>query len=124
MTSERPPPSTLWRRAFAALVLGLLPFAVSAVHHWHVTHGAVGYLFGYRPDRFVHGAVWTLPLSALITAQATRIGVAVGVMLLLMAPYLILAGAPRTIVRFFAGHLSCTLIMLAAIVVMRAAGWA
>src|SRR5262245_37819796 len=124
MTPERPPASTLCRRALLAVALGLLPFAVSAAHHWHVTHDAVRFMFGYTPERFVHGAVWTLPLSALITAQVARVGVAVGVMLVLVAPYLILAGAPRTIVRFFAGHLSCTLIMLAAIVVTSAAGWA
>jgi hypothetical protein len=124
MTPERPPASTLWRRALIAVGLGLLPFTVSAAHHWHVTHDAVRFLFVYTPERFVHGAAWTLPLSALITAQVTRVGVAVGVMLVLMAPYLILAGTPRTIVRFFAGHVSCTLIMLVAIVVMSAAGWA
>jgi hypothetical protein len=65
-----------------------------------------------------------LPLSALNTAEVTRVGVAVGVMLVLMAPYLILAGVPRTIVRFFAGHISCTLIMLVAILITSAAGWA
>jgi hypothetical protein len=123
MTSERPPASTLWRRALIAIGLGLLPFAVSAAHHWHVTHDAVRFLFGYTPERFVRGAVWTLPLSALITAQVTHVGVAVGVMLVLMAPYLILAGTPRTIVRFFAGHFACTLIMLVAIVTTSAAGW-
>jgi hypothetical protein len=124
MIPERPPASVLWRRAFAAVGLGLLPFAVSAAHHWHVTHDAVRFLFRYTPERFVHGAVWTLPLSALITAQAAHVGVAVGVMLLLMAPYLIMAGASRTIVRFFAGHVSCTLIMLVAIVTTSDAGWA
>ena len=124
MGPERPPASTLWRRTIAAVALGLLPFAVAAVHHWHVTHDTVGFLFGYTPERFVHGAVWTLPLSGLITAEVARVGVAVGVMLVLMAPYLILAGVPRTIARFFAGHISCTLITLVAIVVTSAAGWA
>jgi hypothetical protein len=123
MTPERPPALVLRRRAFAAVGLGLLPFAVSAAHHWHVTHDPVRILFRYTPERFVHGAVWTLPLSALITAQVARVGVAVGVMLVLMAPYLILAGALRTIVRFFAGHVSCTMIMLVAIVITSAAGW-
>jgi hypothetical protein len=41
-----------------------------------------------------------------------------------MAPYLILAGFPRMIVRFFAGHIGCTLVILVAIVVMSTAGWA
>jgi hypothetical protein len=124
MRFVRPPASTLWRRAFAAVAFGLLPFLVAALHHRPATHDAVGFLFGYTPARFVHGAVWTLPLSALITSQATRVGLAVGVMLALMAPYLILAGAPRTIVRYFAGHIACTLVMLVAIVVSSAAGWA
>jgi len=98
---------------------------VAAVHHRHATRDLVGWLFGYTPERFTHGAVWTLPLSALITSQAaTRVGLAVGVMLVLMAPYLILAGVPRTILRYFAGHISCTLVMLVAIVVSSAAGWA
>jgi hypothetical protein len=124
MRFESPSASTLWRRAFAAVALGLLPFVVAAVHHRPATHDAIGFLFGYTAERFVHGAVWTLPLSALITAQATHVGVAVGVMLILMAPYLILAGIPRTIVRFFAGHISCTIVMLVVVVVSSAAGWA
>ena len=41
-----------------------------------------------------------------------------------MTPYLILAGFPRTIVRFFAGHIGCTLVILVAIVVTSTAGWA
>jgi hypothetical protein len=123
MRFERPPDSTLWRRASAAVALGLIPFVVAAVHHRHATHDAVGFLVGYTPERFAHGAVWTLPLSAAITSQATRIGLAVGVMLVLMAPSLILAGVPRTIVRYFAGHITCTLVMLFAIVVSSDAGW-
>jgi hypothetical protein len=124
MPSARPPASTFWRRAIAAVALGLLPFVVAAVHHWRVTHRAVGFLFGYTAERFARGAVWTLPLSALITAQATRVGVAVGVMLVLMAPYLILAGVPRAVVRYFAGHVACTLVMFIVIVVSSTAGWA
>src|SRR5262249_2986173 len=116
MRFERPPASTLWCRAVAAVALGSLPFLVAAVHHRHATHGAVNFLFGYPPERFVHGAVWTLPLSALITARATHVGLAVGVMLVLMAPYLILAGVPRMLVRYFAGHVACTLVVLVVIV--------
>jgi hypothetical protein len=124
MGAEHPPASTFSWRVVVVLACGALPFVVAAANAWHATHGAVRFLFRYTPERFVHGAVWTLPLSALITAKATHVSVAVGVMLVLMAPYLILAGIPRTIVRFFAGHISCTLITLVAIVVTSAAGWA
>lgn len=107
-----------------AATLMALPFAVAAVNKRHTTHDAVRLLVAYSPRRFVHGAVWTLPLSALITATLNHVSVAIGVMILLMAPYLILAGFPRTIVRFFAGHIGCTIVTLVTIVVTSAAGWA
>jgi hypothetical protein len=122
MGTERPPASTLWRRAILALAFSALPFVVAAVGHWDLTHNVVKDLSRYTPERFVHGAVWTLPISALITARATHVSVAIGVMLVLLTPYVILAGFPRAIVRFFAGHVTCTLLTLVVIVTASAAG--
>jgi membrane associated rhomboid family serine protease len=101
-----------------------LPFVVAAANKWNTTHESVKLLVAYSPERFVHGAVWTLPLSALITATVTHVRLDILVMILLMAPYLLLAGVLRTIVRFFAGHIGCTLFILIAIVAGSAAGWA
>ncbi len=124
MNTQRPPVRALWRRVLVAGALIAFPFTVAAANRWRLAHATVRFLVSYSPKRFVHGAAWTLPLSALITANLNRVSVAVGVMILLMVPYLILAGFPRTIVRFFAGHIGCTLVILVAIVVTSTAGWA
>ena len=116
--------STLGGRAIVAAVLAATPFSVAAVNTWHTAHATVRLLVAYSPKRFVHGAAWTLPLSALITATVTHVSLDIGVMVVLMAPYVVLAGVPRTVVRFFAGHIGCTLITLVVIVVTSAAGWA
>ena len=105
-----------------ALAFSALPFVVAAIGHWDLAHDAVKDLSRYTPERFVHGAVWTLPISALITARVTHVSVAIGVMLVLLTPYVILAGFPRAIVRFFAGHVTCTLVTLVVIVTASAAG--
>jgi hypothetical protein len=124
VNTQRPPVSVLWRRALVAAVLVAFPFMVGAVNKWRFAHGTVRFLVGYTPKRFLHGAAWTLPLSSLINTTTNHVNVAIGLMFLLMAPYLILAGFPRMIVRFFAGHIGCTLVILVAIVVMSTAGWA
>jgi hypothetical protein len=124
MNTKRPPMSTLGRRALVAALLVALPFTVAVVNKWRTAHDTVRFLISYSPKRFLHGAAWTLPLSALINATVNHVSIAIGAMILLMAPYLILAGFPRMIVRFFAGHIGCTLVTLVAIVVTSAAGWA
>ena len=123
LDAHHPPISTLAGRTLVAIALIALPFTVAAINTSHRAHGTVRLLVNYSPKRFLHGAVWTLPLSALITATFDHVGLAIEVMVLLMVPYLILAGFPRTIVRFFAGHIGCTLVTLVAIVVTSAAGW-
>lgn len=120
----RPPLSTLARRALVMVALTAVPFTIAMVNQWPSAHSTVRLLTAYSPKRFLHGEVWTLPLSALITAKPTQVSLAIGVMILLMAPYLLLAGFPRTIVRFFAGHIGCTLLTLLVIAVTSAAGWA
>ena len=124
MNAQRPPVSVLLCRALGAVALLAFPFAVAAVDRWRFAHDTVRLLIGYRPERFLHGEVWTLPLSALIDTTTHHVVVAIGLMFLLLGPYLILAGFPRSIVRFFAGHIGCTLVILVAIVVTSAAGWA
>jgi hypothetical protein len=124
MNTQRPTVSVLWRRALVAVALLGFPFTVAAVDRWRFAHGTVRFLVGYTPERFLHGAAWTLPLSAVINTTTNYVSVAIGLLFLLMAPYLILAGFPRTIVRFFAGHIGCTLVILVAIVVTSTAGWA
>ena len=124
MNAQRPPVSVLLCRALGAAALLAFPFAVAAVDRWRFAHDTVRFLIGYRPERFLHGEVWTLPLSALIDTTTHHVVVAIGLMFLLLGPYLILAGFPRSIVRFFAGHIGCTVVILVAIVVTSAAGWA
>jgi hypothetical protein len=123
MNAQRPPKLALWRRAIVAVALVAFPFAIAAVDRWRFAHDAVRFFVGYSPERFLHGAVWTLPLSALINTTASHVAVAVVASLLLLAPYLILAGYLRTFVRFFAGHFGCTMVILVALTTTSAAGW-
>lgn len=124
MSTQRPPASVLWCRALVAVILVAIPIMVAELNKWSFTRTTVRFLVGYSPKRFLHGAAWTLPLSALINVTTTHMSIAIGLMFLLLAPYLILAGFPRTVVRFFAGHVGCTLAILVAIVVTSTAGWA
>lgn len=120
----RPSYATLCARALTALAVIALPFVVAEVNTWHAAHATVRWLVGYSPQRLLHGAIWTLPLSALITSKIDHVRLDILVTTLLLAPYLILAGFPRTLVRFFAGHIGCTLVVLFTIVIASAAGWA
>lgn len=124
MATGRPPGRVLTGRALLALGLGAFPFLLAELNKWHPAHGTVKFLTGYSPEHFAHGAVWTLPFSALITAKVSHVSVAIFVMVVLMAPYLILSGPARTAVRFFAGHVGCTLVAFVALVATSAAGWA
>ncbi len=121
---RRPPTTALCGRALAALVFISMPFVVAEANTRHSAHRVVSLLVDYSPQRFLHGAVWTLPLSALITSTLGHVRLDIAVTILLMAPYVILAGFLRTIIRFFAGHIGCTLVTLTTIVVTSAAGWA
>jgi hypothetical protein len=76
-------------------------------------------LFFYSPDRLVHGALWTLPLSGLLPPKLGHVGLNTIVMTTIFVPYVVLRGVWKAIGRFFAGHLAATIAV--ALVVLPAA---
>ena len=53
---------------------------------WRITHGVIRWLSEYSPSRFGHGAIWTLPLSALLVGHITLAGVTVTFFVAVVAP--------------------------------------
>jgi hypothetical protein len=97
-------------RRIPVLVLVLaVPLAVGALERAPATHAFVDWLCSYSPSRFVHGAVWTLPASALLEAQPAKLGPNTLVPTVIFAPYLLWVGVGPSIRTFFAGHIVATL---------------
>jgi hypothetical protein len=97
-------------RRIPVLVLVLaVPIAVGALERTATTHAFVNWLCSYSPSRLVHGAVWSLPASALLEAQPAKLGPNTLVPTLIFAPYLLWVGAGPAIRTFFAGHIVATL---------------
>ena len=101
---------------FAALLtvpVGLTLLAVDGA-----THDAAHLLAGYSPERLAHGAVWTLPLAALVLPHVRMIGPTTVFIIAFLLPCALVRGPVRALVVFFAGHLVATLAVgLAAIAV-------
>ena len=92
---------------------------------WRITHGVIRWLSEYSPSRFGHGAIWTLPLSALLVGHITLAGVTVTFFVAVVAPYLYLAGPLRSFMVFAVAHIGATVtafVVIAASVVV-APGW-
>ena len=75
---------------------------------WRITHGVIRWLSEYSPSRFGHGAIWTLPLSALLVGHITLAGVTVTFFVAVVAPYLYLAGPLRSFMVFAVAHIGAT----------------
>jgi hypothetical protein len=110
-------------RRIPVLVLVLaVPIVVGALERTAATHAFVNWLGSYSPSRLVHGAVWTLPASALLEAQPAKLGPNTLVPTLIFAPYLLWVGAGPAIRTFFAGHIVATLSAAAVILLGVLAG--
>ena len=104
-------------RAGALLGAVVVPYAVGQAEMTHRYHRTLSGLTQYSPYRFVHGAIWTLPLSGLVVSRPTRVGTKLGVLIVVGAIYLLWAGPGRAVVRFAAAHVIPTLLALTAILV-------
>jgi hypothetical protein len=109
----------MWLRRVPVLILVLaVPLLVGALDRTHATHHLVNWLCSYSPSRLVHGAVWTLPASALLEAQPAKLGPNTLVPTLIFAPYLLWVGALPAIKTFFVGHVVATLTAASALGVL------
>lgn len=104
-------------RAGALLGAVVFPYAVGRAEMTRHYHRTIVALTRYSPERFTHGALWTLPLSGLVVARPTRVGPKLGVLLVAAAVYLIWVGPVRAAIRFAAGHVVPTVLTLVAILV-------
>jgi hypothetical protein len=76
----------------------------------------------YSPRRLSHGAIWTLPGSALLLPHMRMLGPTTIMAGALFLPYVMVAGTRRAVTAFFAGHVVATAAVAA--VVLPAAAWA
>jgi hypothetical protein len=118
--------STLRRTAFRLVVcLGCaIPVVILSAMWIHLPwHRYAKFLAAYSPQRLVHGAVWTLPLSAFVVPHIGEIRPTIAFVLVLFVPYALLRGPLRAVIVFFLGHISSTLIVASAVIVGSAVGW-
>jgi hypothetical protein len=113
---------TLLRRLPVLVLMLAVPLAIGALQRTHATHSLIDWLFSYSPARLVHGAIWTLPGSALLESRPEKLGLNVTVPMLVFAPYVLWIGSGRAVRTFFAGHVVATLTAAACILVGVIAG--
>jgi hypothetical protein len=111
------------RRVGGLVALMAVPTALGLVARNADARPVATVLFHYSPDRFVHGWVWTLPLSGLVPPKLTNLGPNTIAMAIILVPYVLLRGAWRTVGRFFAGHVLATLAVAALVLPGAAVGW-
>ena len=102
-------PRVLVTRACALALVLAVPLVVGGLERTPLTHGFVTWLCSYSPERLVHGAFWTVPASALLSAQPGKLGPDTIVPALVFAPYILWLGPGRALRTFFAGHIVATL---------------
>jgi hypothetical protein len=86
-----------------------LPVGLSLLGADGATHDAAHFLAGSSPERIADGAVWTVPLSALLLPNVRMIGPTTVFTIMFLVPYALLRGPLRALVVFFAGHIVATL---------------
>jgi hypothetical protein len=87
------------------------------------THNAAQFLAGYSPARLAHGAVWTLPLSALLLPNVRMVGPTTVITIAFLLPYALLRGPLRALVVFFSGHVVATLCVAVVAIGAHFAAW-
>jgi len=101
------------------LAIGLVWWQLDS---WTVTHSVIRWLSVYSPERFAHGALWTLPLSALLVGHIELAGVTVTFFVAVVVPYLVFAGPLRALKVFVAAHVLATMTAFAVIAAAAMAG--
>jgi hypothetical protein len=119
--------STVVRRSalrLLACVVCAIPVVILSAMWIHLPwHRFAKFLAAYSPERLLHGAVWTLPLSAFVVPHMGEIRPTIAFVLVLFVPYALLRGPLRAVLVFFLGHISSTLIVESVVVVGSALGW-
>jgi lysyl-tRNA synthetase class 2 len=110
------------RRIAGSVALVLIGVLWWALDQWTFTHDGLRWLSVYSPARFAHGAVWTLPFSALLVGHISLAGVTVTFFVAVAVPYLLLAGPARTAVVFVVAHVGATMTAFTIIIVGEAIG--
>jgi hypothetical protein len=100
-----------------------VPVALTLLGADGATHDAAHFLAGYSPARLVHGAVWTLPLSALLLPNVRMVGPTTVFTIAFLLPYALLRGPVRALVVFFSGHVVATLCVAVVAVGAHVAAW-
>ncbi|MGZ6994759.1 MAG: hypothetical protein ACXVIM_06075 [Acidimicrobiia bacterium] len=103
MNQERPSTDPLLRYLGVAAFL-TLPVGLSLLAADGATHDAAHLVAGYSPERLAHGAVWTLPLAALVLPNVRMIGTTTLFIIAFLLPYALYRGPVRALVVFFSGH--------------------
>jgi hypothetical protein len=101
-----------------------VPVTLSLLGAAGSTHDGVRALARYSPERLVHGAVWTVPLSALLLPNVRMIGPTTVFTIAFLVPYALIRGPIRAIVVFFAGHVVAILSVAVVAVGGHALDWA
>jgi hypothetical protein len=101
--------TTRLRRVPVLVLVLAVPLLIGALNRTHATHSIVHWLCSYSPSRFVHGAIWTLPASALLEAQPSNLRLNTLVPMLIFTPYLLWVGVGPAVKTFFVGHIVATL---------------
>ena len=91
----------------AVILLGA-GLAWAQLDHTTATHHTIRALSVYSPSLFAHGAVWTLPLSALLIGPIPQTSLVVTFFACVAVPYVFFAGARRWFVVFIISHLVAT----------------
>ena len=106
-------------------VVGILtvPVVLTLLYADGATHEAVRFLAGDSPERLTHGALWSVPLAALVLPNIRMIGTTTVVTIACLLPYALLRGPVRALVVYFAGHIVATLVVAAVVIGGHVAAW-
>ncbi len=80
-------------------------------------------LCNYSPDRLLHGYVWTVITSGLVTPRLRNVHQVTFVGLAVLVPFVLLRGAWETVKVFFSGHIVSTLVIAVIVLPGAALGW-
>jgi hypothetical protein len=100
-----------------------VPVALSLLRADGATHDAAQFLAGYSPQHLAHGAIWTVPLSALLLPNVRMIGPTTVSTIAFLVPYALLRGPVRALVVFFAGHVVATLGVAVVVIAGHVMAW-
>jgi hypothetical protein len=83
-----------------------IPVALSRLSADGTTHDLMNFFAGYSPEYLAHGAIWTVPLSALLLPNVRMIGPTTIYTIAFLLPYALLRGPVRALIVFFIGRIA------------------